>query len=148
MAVPTRHDTSPMNAHLNRPSFAHFRRCLYALVAATGLAVTAQAQVVASPDVQRAQRAVQQAQDADADQYAPELLESARQRLSQAQAGAMSRSRGDRREAEQLAREVAADADLARARSERAQAEAALAQRQAEIAELRRSLELPAEGAP
>ena len=60
----------------------------------------------------------------------------------------MSRSRGDRREAEQLAREVAADADLARARSERAQAEAALAQRQAEIAELRRSLELPAEGAP
>ena len=32
--------------------------------------------------------------------------------------------------------------------SVRAQAEAALAQRQAEIAELRRSLELPAEGAP
>ena len=117
-------------------------------MAATGLAVTAQAQVVASPDVQRAQRAVQQAQDADADQYAPELLESARQRLIQAQAGAMSRSRGDRREAEQLAREVAADADLARARSERAQAEAALAQRRAEIEGLRRSLDLPAEGAP
>ena len=133
---------------MNEPSFAHFRRRLCALVAASGLAVTAQAQVVASPDVQRAQRAVQQAQDADADQYAPELLESARQRLIQAQAGAMSRSRGDRREAEQLAREVAADADLARARSERAQAEAALAQRRAEIEGLRRSLDLPAEGAP
>ena len=133
---------------MNQSSFAQFRRCLWALVAATGLAVTAQAQVVASPEVQRAQRAVQQAQDAVADQYAPDLLESARQRLIQAQAGAMSLSRGDRREAEQLAREVAADADLARARSERAQAEAALAQRQAEIAELRRSLELPAEGAP
>lgn len=133
---------------MNQSSFAQFRRCLWALVAATGLAVTAQAQVVASPDVQRAQRAVQQAQDADADQYAPELLESARQRLIQAQAGAMSRSRGDRREAEQLAREVAADADLARARSELAQAEAALAQRRAEIEGLRRSLDLPAEGAP
>ena len=133
---------------MNQSSFAQFRCCLWALVAATGLAVTAQAQVVASPDVQRAQRAVQQAQDADADQYAPELLESARQRLIQAQAGAMSRSRGDRREAEQLAREVAADADLARARSERAQAEAALAQRRAEIEGLRRSLDLPAEGAP
>ena len=133
---------------MNQSSFAQFRLCLWALVAATGLAVTAQAQVVASPDVQRAQRAVQQAQDADADQYAPELLESARQRLIQAQAGAMSRSRGDRREAEQLAREVAADADLARARSERAQAEAALAQRRAEIEGLRRSLDLPAEGAP
>ena len=131
---------------MNQSSFAQFRRCLWALVAATGLAVTAQAQVVASPEVQRAQRAVHQ--DADADQYAPELLESARQRLSQAQAGAMSRSRGDRREAEQLAREVAADADLARARSERAQAEAALAQRRAEIEGLRRSLDLPAEGAP
>ena len=133
---------------MNQLSFAQFRRCLYGPVAAIGLAVTAQAQVVASPDVQRAQRAVQQAQDADADQYAPELLESARQRLIQAQAGAMSRSRGDRREAEQLAREVAADADLARARSERAQAEAALAQRRAEIEGLRRSLDLPAEGAP
>lgn len=82
---------------MNQSSFAQFRRGLWALVAATGLAVTAQAQVVASPEVQRAQRAVQQAQDADADQYAPELLESARQRLSQAQAGAMSRSRRDRR---------------------------------------------------
>ena len=133
---------------MNQPSFAQFRRCLYALVAATGLAVTAQAQVVASPDLQRAQQAVQKAEDADADQYAPELLQSARQRLIQAQAGAMSRGRGERREAEQEARQAAADADLARARSDRARAEAGLDQRRTEIAALRQSLALPAEGTP
>ena len=133
---------------MNQPSFAQFRRCLYALVAATGLAVTAQAQVVASPDLQRAQQAVQKAEDADADQYAPELLQSARQRLIQAQAGAMSRGRGERRDAEQEARQAAADADLARARSDRARAEAELDQRRTEIAALRQSLALPAEGTP
>lgn len=133
---------------MNQPSFAQFRRCLYALVAATGLAVTAQAQVVASPDLQRAQQAVQKAEDADADQYAPELLQSARQRLIQAQAGAMSRGRGERRDAEQEARQAAADADLARARSDRARAEAGLDQRRTEIAALRQSLALPAEGTP
>ena len=85
------------------PSFAHFRRCLYALVAASGLAVTAQAQV-ASPDLLRAQQAVQNAQ--------------------------------------------AADADLARVRSDRAQADAALHQRREEIAGLRQALGLPAEVAP
>lgn len=130
---------------MNERSFAHFRRRLYALVAISGLAVTAQAQV-ASPDLQRAQQAVQQAQQADADHYAPDLLDSARQRLIQAQAGTMSRSRGERREAEQLAREVAADADLARARSERTRAEADLGQRRAEIDALRQSLGLPAGG--
>ena len=88
MAVPTRHDVPLMN----EPSFAHFRRRLYALVVASGLAVTAQAQVV-SPDVQKAEQAVQRAQQADADQYAPELLDQARQGLVQAQAGALSRSR-------------------------------------------------------
>jgi len=132
---------------MNDPSFAYFRRCLYALVAASGLAVTAHAQV-ASPDLLRAQQAVQKAQDADADQYAPDLLDSARQGLIQAQAGAMSRSRGQRRDADQLARQVAADADLARVRSDRAQAEAAAGQRRSEIAGLRESLGLPAEAAP
>ncbi|WP_372016087.1 DUF4398 domain-containing protein [Pseudoxanthomonas sp. 10H] len=129
------------------PSFAHFRRRLYALLAASGLAVTAHAQV-ASPDLQRAQQAVQNAQAADADQYAPDLLDTARQGLVQAQAGALSRSRGERREADELARRVAADADLARVRSERAQAEAALAQRRDEIAGLRQTLGLPAEVTP
>lgn len=128
---------------MNEPSFAHFRRRLYALVAASGLVVTAHAQV-ASPDVLRAQQAVQQAQDAHADHYAPDLLDSARQALVQAQAGTLSRSRGQRREADELARQAAADADLARVRSDRAQAEAAVQQRRDEIAGLRRSLGLEA----
>lgn len=132
---------------MNNPSFAHFRRRLYALVVASGLAVTAQAQV-ASPDLQRAQQAVQNAQAADADQYAPDLLDAARQGLVQAQAGSLSRSRGDRREADALARRVAADADLARARSERIQAESTVQHRREEIAGLRQTLGLPAEGAP
>lgn len=143
MAVPKRHDAPLMN----EPSFAHFRRRLYALVAASGLAVTAQAQM-ASPDLQRAEQAVQKAQAADADQYAPDLLDAARQGLVQAQAGSLSRSRGDRRDADELARRVAADADLARARSERAQAEGALQQRREEITGLRQTLGLPAEATP
>ena len=132
---------------MNDPSFAYFRRRLYALVAASGLAVTAHAQVP-SPDLQRAEQAVQNAQAADADQYAPDLLDAARQGLVQAQAGAQSRSRGERREADALARRVAADADLARVRSERAQAESTLQHRRDEIAGLRQTLGLPAEGAP
>ena len=131
-----------------KPSFAQLRHLLYVTACASALCASAWAQDPAAADLLAAQQAVERADRADADQYAPELLQSARQRLIQAQAGAMSRSRGDRREAEQLAREVAADADLARARSERAQAEAALAQRRAEIEGLRRSLDLPAEGAP
>ena len=62
----------------------------------------------------------------------------------QAQAGTLSRSRGQRREADELARQAAADADLARVRSDRAQAEAAVQQRRDEIAGLRRSLGLEA----
>jgi hypothetical protein len=132
---------------MNEPSFAHFHRRLYALVLASGLAVTAQAQV-ASPDLLRAQQAVQKAQAADADHYAPDLLDSAQHALIQAQAGALSRSRSERREADALARRAAADADLARVRSDRAQADAALLQRREEIAGLRQTLGLPQEGTP
>src|SRR5690606_37020371 len=109
------------------------------LVCAFGLAVTAQAQALL-PAVQQAERAVLQAQDAFADQYAPDLIEAARQGLIEAQALGASRSRSDQRKAEALALRVAADADLARARSEEAKAEAGLAQRRQEIAELRRQL--------
>lgn len=133
---------------MNEPSFAHFRRCLYALVAAFGLAVTAHAHS-ALPAVQQAERAVLEAQDAFADQYAPELLQGARTGLIQAQALGASRSRAERRKAEALGLRVAADADLARARSEQARAEAGLAQRRAEIAGLRQQLGLAgAEGTP
>ena len=128
---------------MNDPSFAHFRKRLYALLAAFGLAVTAHAQAPL-PDLQRAEQAVMQAQDADADHYAPDLIDSARQALVRAQAGTLSRSRGQRREADELARQAAADADLARVRSDRAQAEAAVQQRRDEIADLRRSLGLEA----
>lgn len=126
---------------MNDPSFAYFRRCLCALVAAFGLAVTAYAQAPL-PAVQQAERAVLEAQDAFADQYAPDLIQAAREGLIQAQAQAASRSRSDRREGEALALRVAADADLARARSEQARAEAGLAQRRQEIRGLRQELGL------
>ncbi|KAF1686634.1 hypothetical protein B1992_06915 [Pseudoxanthomonas broegbernensis] len=131
---------------MNDPSFAHFRRRLYALAVASVLSVTAQAQAL--PEVQRAEQAVMQAQQADADHYAPDLIGAARQALVQAQAGAASRSRTDRRQAAALAERAAADADLARVRSEQARAESALRQRQGEIAELRQRLGLDGEGAP
>lgn len=130
---------------MNDPSFAYFRRRLYALVAAFGLAVTAHAQP-AVPAVQQAERAVLEAQDAFADQYAPDLIQAARQGLIQAQAQAASRSRREQREGEALALRVAADADLARARSEQARAEAGLAQRRQEIRGLRQELGLAATG--
>ena len=123
---------------MNQLSFAQFRRCLYGPVAAIGLAVTAQAQVVAPPDLQRAQQAVQKAEDADADQYAPDMMALARQQLEQAQ-----RAAGDRRERKQaplLAQRAAADADLARAQSNDAVAQATLAQRKAEVERLQAQL--------
>src|SRR5690606_8264959 len=70
---------------MNDPSFAYFRRTLYALVCTFGLVVTAQAQT-ALPAVQQAERAVLEAQQADADHYAPDLIEAARQGLIEAQA--------------------------------------------------------------
>ncbi len=126
---------------MNLRSFAYFTRRLCALALASGLAVTAHAQV-ASPEIQRAEQAVMQAQQADADHYAPDLLDLARQSLMQAQAGIQSRSRNDRRQALDLALRAAVDADLARARSLQIQADSALQQRQTEIADLRRQLGL------
>lgn len=93
---------------------------------------------VASPELLSAQQAVQRAVQADADQYAPDLLASARQGLEQAQQAALDRRQ--RKTAPQLALRVAADADLARARSEEAVANAQLKQRQAEVAQLQQTL--------
>lgn len=93
---------------------------------------------VASPELLAAQQAVQRAIQADADQYAPDLLASARQGLEQAQQAALDRRA--RKTAPQLALRVAADADLARARSEEAVATAQLKQRQAEVAQLQQTL--------
>ena len=85
-----------------------------------------------------AQQAVERADRADADQYAPDMMALARQQLEQAQ-----RAAGDRRQQKQaplLARRAAADADLARAQSNEAVAQATLAQRKAEVERLQAQL--------
>lgn len=77
------------------------------------------------------------ADDADADQYAPQDLNAARNALSGAQAAL---SQGKDEDARRLALTAAAEADLAFARSKEALTNAELDQRRAEIAELRRRL--------
>jgi len=123
-------------------SFAQFRRPLcvtvgaFALLAA--LAMPLHAQVATSPELVAAQQAVNRADQADADQYAPELLNSARTALAQAQAAAANRR--DRKLAPDLALRAMVDADLARMRSNEAVANARLQQRRQEISELQRNL--------
>ena len=123
-------------------SFAQFRRFLCVTVGAFALlaafAAPSHAQVALVPELVAAQQAVDRADQADADQYAPELLDSARTALAQAQAAATSRR--DRKLAPGLALRATVDADLARARSEEAVANARLQQRRQEIGELQRAL--------
>ncbi len=122
----------PMN-----PSFAQIRRTLYVMVCAFALSGAAQAQDGAL-ELMQARQAVEKATQADADQYAPELIAVARQGLEQAQ-----RAAGDRRErknAPLLAIRATVDADLARARSEEATATAQLQLRRNEVAQLQRQL--------
>src|SRR5690606_6343811 len=101
------------------PSFAQFHRSLcvtvgaFALLAA--LAAPVHAQVAANPELVAAQQAVNRADQADADQYAPELLDSARTTLTRAQAAAANRR--ERKLAPEFALRATVDADLARARS-------------------------------
>lgn len=117
-------------------SFAHFRRPLHVMAAAVAAIVLspAFAQNAPTPELEAAIKAVQRADQADADQYAPAPLAAARQSLAQAQA---TRSK---KEALDFAVRAAADADLARARSEEAIAMADVDQRRAEIADLQRQL--------
>lgn len=126
---------------MNR-SFAQFRRFLCVTVGAFALlaafAAPLPAQVAASPELLAAQQAVNRADQADADQYAPELLASARAALAQAQAAAANRR--DRKLAPELALRATVDADLARARSNEAVAQAQVQQRLQEIGELQRTL--------
>lgn len=121
-------------------SFAQFRRILCVVVGVSALASAAPmyAQTAPPPELAAAQQAVNRADQADADQYAPELLNSARQALAQAQAATASRR--DRKLAPDLALRATVDADLARARSDEAVANARLQQRRAEIDELQRTL--------
>ncbi|RZA30354.1 MAG: DUF4398 domain-containing protein [Lysobacteraceae bacterium] len=123
-------------------SFAQFSRFLCVTVGAfalqAALSAPLQAQTAATPELLAAQQAVNRADQADADQYAPDLLASARSALAQAQAAAASRR--DRRLAPELALRASVDADLARARSNEATANAQLAQRKQEVEQLQRTL--------
>ncbi|KQN95893.1 MULTISPECIES: DUF4398 domain-containing protein [Stenotrophomonas] len=121
-----------------KPSFAHLRHLLYVTACASALCASAMAQDPAAADLLAAQQAVERADRADADQYAPDTMALARQQLEQAQ-----RAAGDRRERKQaplLAQRAMVDADLARAQSGEAVALATLAQRKAEVERLQRQL--------
>ncbi len=138
MAAHSPHATALL---MNR-SFAQFRRILCVMVGVFALQAIAaaplHAQSAIPAEVTAAQQAVNRADQADADQYAPELLNTARQSLAQAQAALASRR--DRKLAPELALRAAVDADLARVRSNEAVASAQLQQRRAEIGELQRAL--------
>jgi hypothetical protein len=104
----------------------------------TALATPLHAQVSGAPELAAAHQAVNRADQADADQYAPALLDSARTALAQAQAAAASRR--ERKLAPGLALRATVDAELARVRSEEAVANARLQQLRQEIGELQRTL--------
>ena len=118
-------------------SFAYLSRSLCAITCAFALSLPAIAQD-ASADLAAASVAVQRATEADADQYAGDLVATARESLGQAQAAAADRKQ--RKQAPLLAQRAAAEADLARVLSGEAVATADLQQRRAEIAQLQRSL--------
>lgn len=111
---------------------------------ATVLALTACASLPPpTAELASAQQSVARASEADGDQYAADELAQARRALEMAQA-AMAQGRED--DARSLAVQAAAVADLANARSRAALAEIELAQRRAEIADLRQRLDM--EGTP
>lgn len=123
-----------------RQSFAHFRTALYAPVLCGALFAAGCATLPPpTAELDAARQAVTRAESADADQYAPDALATARDALQRAQA-AMQRGRDD--EARDAALAAAADADLARVRSSAARARADYLQKQAEIAELRTRLRI------
>ncbi len=90
-------------------------------------------------ELSAAQQAVSRAADADADQYAPEEITTARAELAQAQA-AMARSR--QADARALALRAAAAAELAYAKSHASTVEQGFRQRQQQIADLRQQLDM------
>lgn len=122
---------------MNR-SFAQIPRALACIAFAFALVACASLPPPTS-ELAAAQQAVVRADGADADQYAAQEIALARNALAQAQA-AMAEGRED--EARRLALVAAADADLAYARSREALATAELSQREAEVAQLRRRLQM------
>ena len=138
MAVhPSLHGT-PMH-----PSFAQMGFSLQSATAAVVLAVAVSAAGCASlppptAELEAARAAVARADAADAVQYAQDDFGLAGAALSQAQAAM---SAGRESDARKLALLAAARGDLATAKSRQAGAEAELAQRRAEVTELRRRLD-------
>lgn len=125
-----------------RPSFAHFRTILYAPLLTGTLAAAGCASLPPpTAELAAARQAVTAAEAADADQYAPQALEQARNELQEAQA-ALERGRTEEARAGALA--AAADGDLARVRSQAQTVGATLAQRQSEVGRLRAQLQLDA----
>ncbi len=97
-------------------------------------------------ELDAAQQAVARADAADGDQYAAPQLSQARASLERAQA-AMARGRDE--EARSAALAASADADLAQVLSRAAVARAELGQQQAQVADLRRRLQMePTDAAP
>ncbi|AMU97282.1 DUF4398 domain-containing protein [Xanthomonas citri] len=117
-------------------SFAYLRRSLYGIACFMVLSSPAAAQV--APELTAAEQAVQRATQADADQYAPDLVNLARQELMQAQQAQLDKRQ--RKQVPQIALRAAADADLAKARSEEAVVTAQLEQRRKEVAQLQNTL--------
>ncbi len=122
-------------------SFAHIRRIRAALAATViGCALAGCASLPPpTGELQAAQQAVSRAGQADADQHAPDLIAAARSELSRAQEAMAG---GDDDTARRFALSAAADADLANARSAEATQNNELAQRRAEISDLRSRLQM------
>jgi len=138
-ARPYERHGSPM-----RPSFAHFRSTLHAAICGLAMAFALSACSSLPPptaELDAARQSIVRAENADADQYAGDILAQARNGFAQAQA-----AMGEGRDAvaRSAALLAAADADLALAQSRAAVADAEMRQRQAEIAELRTRLQLDA----
>lgn len=118
-------------------SFAQIRHLLLGTVLACAISACATLPPPTT-ELNHAQQAVERATGADADQYAAEQLDTARDGLGRAQA-AMAEGRHD--DARALALAAWADADLAYALSREALASAGLAQRRAEVEQLQRRLQ-------
>ncbi|MEN4902066.1 DUF4398 domain-containing protein [Luteimonas sp. TWI1437] len=122
-----------------KTSFAYIRPLLGAAVLACALSLAGCASAPPpTEDLAAARLSVARAGDADADQYAPMQIDQARRALEQAQAAA---GNGRDAEARTLALSASALADLAHARARQAVTEAELAQRRAEITNLRQRLQ-------
>lgn len=122
------------------PSFSQIRRLLAGTVLACALAACATIPPPTS-ELNGAQQAVMRATGADADQYAREQIELARQALARAQAAM---AQGDNDNARAFALAAEADADLAHAMSREALASTQVAQRRSEIQRLRNQLQTEA----